>query len=368
MNTEPTYLRNRWMKGRYEHTVPRIRNHCLCSLFEVEQAVGMLKCGKAPGLDGVPMELIQHSGPASIQVLLKLCIQIWCSCSWPDAWKRQEIVMIHKSGNTKECTNYRTIALLRHASKVFLIILLKRVRENIEYELPDEQAGFRRGRSTADMLVALQVLIEKTLEIDGQAFVVFIDYSKAFDSISQVQMFEILSEMGSPKHLVALLEALYNDQSAVIRWNGRHSSAFKIERGVRQGCILSPHLFNLYTESVIREAGIEEMGIKIGGKLVSNLRYADDTALCANSQEEAERLIGKVNIIGKSRLLKLNVKKTKLLKIGKMQCDAGVADHHSWWDRERRRITTKIWHIVGSIVPDILKVDTLLAVLYMTYL
>ena len=267
-------------------------------LAEVERAVGI---------------------PASIQVLLKLCIQIWCSCSWPDAWKRQEIVMIHKSGNTKECTNYGTIALLSHASKVLLIILLKRMREKIEYELPDEQAGFRRGRSTADMLVALQVLIEKTIEMDGQAFVVFIDYSKAFDSISQVQMFEILTEMGFPKHLVALLEALYNDQSAVIRWNGRHSSAFKIERGVRQGCILSPHLFNLYTELVIREAGIEEMGIKISGKLVSNLRYADDTALCANSQEEAERLIGKVNIIGKSRLLKLNVKKTKLLKIGKMQ-------------------------------------------------
>ena len=76
---------------------------------------------------------------------------------------------------------------------------------------------------------------------------------------------------------------------------------------------------------MIREAGIEEMGIKIGGNLVSNLRYADDTALCVNSQEEAERLIGKVNLIGKSSLLKLNVKKTKLLKIGKMQCDAGVS-------------------------------------------
>ena len=103
--------------------------------------------------------------------------------------------------------------------------------------------------------------------------------------------------MGFPKHLVALLEALYNDQSAVIRWNGRHSSAFNIERGV---------------------------GIKIGGKLVSNLRYADDTALCANLQKEAERLTGKVNTIGIARLLKLNVKKNKLLKIGKMQSDAGV--------------------------------------------
>ena len=88
-------------------------------LAEVGQAVGILKCGKAPGLDGVPAERIQHSGPASIQVLLKRCIQIWCSCSWPDAWKRQEIVMIHKSG--KECTNCRTIALLSPGSKVLLI-------------------------------------------------------------------------------------------------------------------------------------------------------------------------------------------------------------------------------------------------------
>ena len=174
------------------------------------------------------------------------------------------------------------------------------------------------------MLIDLQVLIEKTIEMDVPAFVILIDYSKAFDSISQVQMFEILSEMGFPKLLVALLEALYNDQSAVIRWNGRHNSAFKIERGVRHGCIISPHLFNLYTESVIREADIDEMGINIGGKLVSNLRYSDDTALCANSQEEAERLIGKVNTIGKARLLQLNVKKTKLLKIREIQYDAGV--------------------------------------------
>ena len=79
--------------------------------------------------------------------------------------------MIHKSGNTKEYTNYRTIALLTHATKVFLIILLMQMRENIEYEFPDEQAGFRSGRSTADMLVALHVLIEKTIKMDGQAFV-----------------------------------------------------------------------------------------------------------------------------------------------------------------------------------------------------
>ena len=253
-----------------------------------------------------------------------LCTQIWNSLNWPDAWKKQEIVMIHKTGNTKECTNYRTITLLSHASKVLLIIILKRMRVKIEQELPNEQAGFRRGRGTADMLVALQILIEKTLEVDGQAFIVFIDYSKAFDSISQTQLFDILSEMGFPKHLVSLLEALYIDQLAVIRWNGSHTNAFNIDKGVRQGCILSPHLFSLHTESVMREAEIEELGVRIGGKLISNLRYADDTALCAQTQEEAEQLLTKVNDAGKERLLKLNVKKTKLLKVGNTQPDATV--------------------------------------------
>ena len=293
-------------------------------LDEVVQAVRMLKCGKTPGLDGVPEELIQNSGPVSIRVLLELCTQIWNSLKWPDAWKKQEIVMIHKTGNTKECTNYRTITLLSHASKVLLIRILKRMRVKIEQELPDEQAGFRRGRGTADMLVALQILIEKMLEVNGQAFIVFIDYSKAFDSISQTQLFDILSEMGFPKHLVSLLEALYIDQLAVIRWNGSHTNAFNIDKGVRQGCILAPHLFSLYTESVMREAEIEELGVRIGGKLISNLRYADDTALCAQTQEEAEQLLTKVNDAGKERLLKLNVKKTKLLKVGNTQPDATV--------------------------------------------
>ena len=91
----------------------------------------------------------------------------------------------------------------------------------------------------------------------------FIDYSEAFESISQVQMFEVLSEIGFPKHLVAPLEVLYSDQLADMRWNGRHSSAFTIERGVRQRCILSPHIVNLYTESVIRQSEIEEIAIKI---------------------------------------------------------------------------------------------------------
>ena len=104
----------------------------------------------------------------------------------------------------------------------------------------------------------------------------FIDYSKAFSSISQVQMFEILSEIGFPKNLVALLKLLYNDRLADMRWNGRHVSAFTNKKGVRKGCTLSPHLFNLYPESAMRQSQIEEIAIKIGGNWTLN--YFTDAA------------------------------------------------------------------------------------------
>ena len=140
-----------------------------------------------------------------------------------------------------------------------------------ENEQPDEQAGFRRGRGTADMLCCIQNVIEKTLLMSERTFIVFIDYSKAFDSVSHIQMFNLLNDMGFPRHIVALIQALYEKQSAIVRWNGSHTKPFFIEKGVRQGCILSPLLFCAYTEQVMREAEITESGAVIGGRLISNL-------------------------------------------------------------------------------------------------
>ena len=139
----------------------------------------------------------------------------------------------------------------------------------------------------------------------------FIDYSKAFDSVCHSQLFDALLEMGFPKHLVTLLQSLYVNQRAIIRWNGEHTSEFEIGKGARQGCIVSPHLFVTYTEKGMRDAEASSFGITVGGKAISNLRYADDTALIENSKEAPEHLIKNVNEVGKQLNLKLNVKKTK---------------------------------------------------------
>ena len=166
------------------------------------------------------------------------------------------------------------------------------------------------------MLCCIQNIIDKTLLMSERTFIVFIDYSKAFDSVSHIQMFNLLNDMGFPRHIVALIQALYEKQSAIVRWNGSHTKPFFIEKGVRQGCILSPLLFCAYTEQVMREAEITESGAVIGGRLISNLRYADDTALCGKSTQEISNIVHKVNDAGRIRLLKLNARKTKLMVVG----------------------------------------------------
>ena len=99
-------------------------------------------------------------------------------------------------------------------------------------------------------------------------------------------------------------------------WNNQHSKPFPINTGVRQGCILSPHLFNIYTEQIMRDTITEDTGISVGGRKISNIRYADDTALCASLHQEAQRLLEELNGTRKARQLKPNAKKTKCMHIG----------------------------------------------------
>ena len=276
--TEPEHIMNRWneygaslfsINGPQDNLYPDPN----CPepepeplLSEIEAAVKQLKPRKSPGLDNVPGELLKHAGEGGLKAIHHLCCKIWNTHQWPTDWKLQEFVMLYKNGNVKDCNNYRTIALISHASKILLIIILNRLKPKIEEELSDCQAGYRSNRGTTDMLFVLQILTEKIKSTDEEVFITFIDYSKAFDSVIHLHLFNTMVKMGFPKHLISLIASLYKDQKATIRWNSRKCELFNIHKGVRQGCILSPYLFNIYTEQVMRDADIEDMGIKIGGK------------------------------------------------------------------------------------------------------
>ena len=178
---------------------------------------------------------------------------------------------------------------------VMLKILQARLQKYVNHELPDVQAGFRKGRGTRDQIVNICWIIKKAREFQKNIYFCFIDYAKAFDCVDHNQLWKILRKMGIPDHLTCLLRNLYAGQEA-LKNGHRTTDWFQIGKGVHQACILSTCLFNLYAEYIMWNAGLDEAqaGTKIAGRNINNLRYADDTTLMAESKEELKSLLMKV--------------------------------------------------------------------------
>ena len=165
--------------------------------------------------------------------------QIWKTHQWPQDWKWSVFIPIPKKGKDKECSNYCTIALISHASKVMLKILQARFQQYVHCELPDVEAGFRKGRGTRDQITNNRWIIEKAKEFQKNIHICFIDYAKAFDCVDHHKLWKILKEMGIPDHLTCLLRNLYAGQEATVRTRHGTTDLLQIGKGVCQGCILS---------------------------------------------------------------------------------------------------------------------------------
>ena len=162
---------------------------------------------------------------------------------------------------------------------VMLKILQARLQQYVNCELPDVQAGFRKGRGTRDQIANICWIIEKAREFQKNIYFCFMDYARAFDCVDHNKLWKILKEMGIPDHLTCLLRNLYAGQEATVRTGLGTTDWFQIGKGVHQDCILSPCLFNFYAEYIMRNTGLEEAQaeIKIAGRNINNLRYADNT-------------------------------------------------------------------------------------------
>ena len=198
-----------------------------------------------------------------------------------------------------------------------LKILQAKLQQYVNHEIPDVQDGFRKGRGTRDQIANICWIIEKAREFQKNIYFCFIDYAKAFDCVDHKKLWKILKEMGMPDHLTCLLRNLYSGQEATVRTGHGTTDWFQIGKGLCQGCILSP-LFNLYSEYIMRNTGLDEAqaGIKIARRNINNLRYADDTSLMAESEEELKSLLMKVKEESEKVGLKLNIQKTKIMASG----------------------------------------------------
>ena len=211
--------------------------------------------------------------------------------------------------------NYCTSALISHASKVMLKILQAKLQQYVNCELPDVQAGLRKGRGTRDQIANLCWVIKKATEFQKNIYFCFIDYSKV--SVWITTNWKI-QEMGIPDHLICLLRNLYEGQEATVRTGYGTTDWFQIRKRVHQSSILSPCLFNFYAEYILQNAKLDEAQavIKIAGRNIKNLRYADDTTLMAESEEELKNFLMEVKEESEKVGLKFNIQKTKIMTSG----------------------------------------------------
>ena len=178
-----------------------------------------------------------------------------------------------------------------------------------------EHSDVQTGRGIRDQIANIYWIIEKAGEFQKNVFFCLTDYTETFDCVDYQKLCKILKEMGIPDHLTCLPRNLYAGQEATVRTEHGATDWFQIGSRVPQGCILSPCLFNFYAECIMRNGGLDEAqaGIKVAGRNINNLRYADDTILMAESEEELKSLLMKVKEESKKPVLNLNIRKTKVM-------------------------------------------------------
>ena len=220
------------------------------------------------------VELFQILEDDAVKVLHSICRQIWTTQQGPQDWKRSVFISIPKKGNTNKCSNYCTNALISHASKVMLKILQARLQQYVNQELPDVQAEFRKGRGNRDQTANIRWIIEKAREFQQNIYFCFIDYAKAFDCVDHKKLWKILEKMGISDHLTCFLRNLYAGQEAIVRTRHGIMDWFKIRKGVCQGCIVSPCLFNLYAEYIMQNANW--MNYKLESRLLDEISTTSD--------------------------------------------------------------------------------------------
>ena len=252
---------------------------------EVRQAIKSMKGNKATGPDGIFVEMIQSLNELGVDAITNLVNKKYDTGEIPEDLTKSIFIAIPKKSGTTECKLHRTISLMSHVTKILLKVLMMRMRNKIKSEIAEEQYGFMTDKSTRNAIFILRMLIERTTEVKHDIYLCFLDYKKAFDKVKHDNLFKILEKLDIDGKDLRLVRNLYWERKAAMKVNNDISEYINIKRGVRQGCVLSPDLFNIYSEMILRV--LEDIeGVKVGGYNCNNLRYTNDTVLITSSEKK----------------------------------------------------------------------------------
>ena len=311
----------------------------LPTLQEVLDSIKQLTCGKSPGEDGIPPETYKHGGVPIAEKLLDLFIKIWKEEEVVQEFRDATIAHLYKNkGDRACCDNHRGISLLCIAGKILARLMLNRLNKHIDSIglVPESQCGFRKDRGTADMVFALRQLQEKC-NLQGQdLYLLFIDLTKAFDTVNREGLWLILEKVGCPKLFVDIIRSFHDDMKATVKEGNEKSPPFSVTSGTKQGCVLAPTLFSIFFSLMLHiafqgaEDGIDiksrcDRGLcsiksnhfnaetKVTLSTIRDLLFADDCALAAGTLEALQSLCNRFSIAARRFGLTISIKKTEAL-------------------------------------------------------
>ena len=290
------------------------------SLEEVTAAIKAMKSGKAPGADGVTAEMLKADVDVTAPILTEIFKQIWEEGQIPEVWKTGLIFKLPKKGDLGDCNNWRGITLLSLTSKVFSRIVLSRLTAVLEKDLRSQQAGFHPGRFCSDHIFTLRQILEQSKEWNTLLYINFIDLEKAF-SIHRESLWKILRHYGVRAKLVRVIAMLYSDFKSQVICDSELTEAFNVSTGVKQGCILSPFLFILAMDWIMKNSTDGEgRGIKwtmtvTASTTLGDLDFADDIALLSHRHQDMQEKTDAMATTGGNLGLKVSTKKTKGMRM-----------------------------------------------------
>ncbi|XP_062532890.1 uncharacterized protein LOC134201663 [Bombyx mori] len=282
---------------------------------EIVKAIKQLKPGKAPGIDNINAEMLKADAPRSASLLYPLIVRIWETEQIPSQWKQRLLVKVPKKGDLSSCDNWSGITLLPCAAKVLARLLLNRMSKKITGTLREEQAGFLPGRSCTDHTNTLRILIEQSVEWQTEMILTFVDFEKAFDTVQWSKMWACLKQRGIPNKIIGIIQALYRGSTCRVVHDQVLGAPIEMTAGVKQGCLLSPLLFIMLLDDIMREVVTTPRGIEWSENILEDLHYADDIVLMTPTLDQMQAKLEDLRISAEKRGLRINTNKTVDMRV-----------------------------------------------------
>ncbi|KAL5266167.1 hypothetical protein ACHWQZ_G006724 [Mnemiopsis leidyi] len=294
---------------------------------EISYSLKKLKNHKSPGVDGITNEQLKYGESALVTQLECIFKKVWEEEAVPEDWLKGVIIVIGKKGDTSLCSNNRGITLRTTASKLFQMILLKRLQAGLECLLRENQCGFRRNRSCIDQIYSLRTIIHNCLEFNIPLFINFVDFKAAFDCIRRDFIWRSMRHYGLPEKYVRIFQSFFRGTRSAVRINGELTDWFDVNSGTGQGDIQGPPVFNFClnfatflaetNKTISKGAVLQKGNMKVEEKVILDTDYADDMAILDNSGEGLQESTDLLAHYSSYAGLKINAKKTQCMAVSK---------------------------------------------------